>query len=162
MQYNVKILSNIKIWFFCDYLEEKIYWPCQSWFPNTITNCFLLFTCYLTQVFNDVHTSLYPHDPIDINFVGSYLFVDASAPNNPNKEAVLESPMVQSDSAKCLRMFVNMNGKDIGQFRVYIVKNNQQQMVVDKEGEQGNRWFEENIDLPVNVPYKACMFFILI
>lgn len=68
----------------------------------------------------------------------------------------LESPVVRSSTPQCLRMFANMNGKDIGHLRVYIVENNREKSVVEKTGEQGKEWFEIKIDLPVNIDYKVC------
>ena len=88
--------------------------------------------------------------------LGRYLYAEAS--NNEEKTAVLTTRTLKSSTPYCLRFFLNMNGRDMGEFDVELLQNGQSKNVYTKKGNQGKAWREGRVELPANQEYRVGCF----
>uniref|UniRef100_A0A7M5USN9 MAM domain-containing protein n=1 Tax=Clytia hemisphaerica TaxID=252671 RepID=A0A7M5USN9_9CNID len=86
---------------------------------------------------------------------GRYLYAEAD--NNKDKTAVLTTPTLKSSTPYCMRFFLSMNGRDMGDFDVELLQNGKAKNVFSKKGNQGNKWREGRVELPANQELKVRM-----
>lgn len=82
----------------------------------------------------------------------SYLYTEASNPNNPNRVAILGSPCLNPSGLSDFYMYFSyhMLGNQMGTLEVEITTNNGQNWsspIWSKSGDQGTNWVRDSIDL---------------
>lgn len=85
---------------------------------------------------------------------GKYRYVESTS-NFPDKVATMESPKVKSNVPQCMRFYANMHGKDEGELSVTVITGDNEQVAWKKTGNQGVRWMEGKINMPVNKEYSV-------
>ena len=83
--------------------------------------------------------------------LGSYAYIEASSPRQPNEKAKLTSPAVSG--RQCLKFSYHMYGSGMGTLYVYLTGPNKK--VFEKNGNQGNRWISQEVQLDSRSRYHV-------
>ena len=76
---------------------------------------------------------------LDISFLGSYIFIEASR-KNPGEKARLLSDWIGANETVCVQFWYHMHGSDIDDLNIYVKTNQSETLVWRLSGDQGNHW----------------------
>ena len=83
------------------------------------------------------------------------MYIETSYPRRNGDSATLISPDISSSIPICLSFKAHMYGKDIDRLRIDMIKGSSRTLLLEKIGDQGNKWQSYNVDLPPGGPYKV-------
>lgn len=98
-----------------------------------------------------------------IFFLGTYAFIETSAPQKPGDTAWLVSEMFPASLQRCIQFWYHMAGADIGTLNVYMRgQNNTMYRIWTLSGEQGrqgssNVWMSGQAPLQSTVDYQVVL-----
>ena len=88
-------------------------------------------------------------------FSGYYLYIESSSPRKNGDKATLISPDVSSVGQSCLSFKAHMYGSTINTLSISMVEGGRKTMLLEITGNQGNKWYPYEVDLPSGGPYKV-------
>ena len=81
------------------------------------------------------------------HFSAKYMFIETSSPRRPGDKAHLVSTVFSKTGGRCFTFWCHMYGSNIGRLNIYVNTTSGRQLKWRLIGNQGNRWFNGQMDV---------------